>query len=553
MRLELKAPETPMRNALLALLVFCASVAAQKQSSGGPLLPEQAAFDVLHYDLELAVDPGERRIDGSLEARVRVLSAMEELVLHLDQALEVRGCRRNDESLAFVHEEGLLRIALGGSVELGSELKVRVFYGGRPRIARRPPWSGGFTWSKTKSGAPWIATSCQQEGADLWWPCKDHPSDEPEGMTLRFEVPKPLVAASNGRLERVVDNTEAKSRTYHWRVSTPINNYGVALNVAPYERLQDSMTSVAGDEIPIEFYVLPESVEQGKKLLPEIKHQLAFFEKHFGPYPFRADKYGVAETPHLGMEHQTIIAYGYKFQRDRWDYDWLHHHELSHEWWGNLVTVPDWKDMWIHEGIGTYTQALYIEELHDIEAYRSEMMKNRRFLNNAKPLAPKVSVDTQGIYFGRSGGSDNDIYYKGGWVLHSLRWLVGKEPVMKALRRLCYPDPKSESKTDGSVCRFATTEDLKAELQKASEIELEWFFDVYVHQPKLPELVSKREGKKLQLRWKTPGDLPFPMPIEVMVDGERRRVEMPDGRATIELPADSKLEIDPDRWILKTR
>ena len=213
-------------------------------------------------------------------------------------------------------------------------------YGGQPRIAPNPPWDGGFTWSE-HNGTPWIATTCQGEGADIWWPCKDHPSDKPESMDLSFTLPEGIVVATNG--DHVETTTENGKTTSRWHVSTPIANYTVALNAGPYTVLERTMKSVAGDEFPVRFWVLDDHAKQGEVLMDEILEHLEFFESTCGPYPFRGDKYGVVETPHLGMEHQSIIAYGNRFSGDpNFDYDWLHHHELAHEWWGNLVTAKDW-------------------------------------------------------------------------------------------------------------------------------------------------------------------------------------------------------------------
>ena len=340
-------------------------------TSGGALLDEQAAFDVLHYDLALDVDPDAQAISGTLIMTARVVAPAREIVLHLDQSLEVSGVsggvaaatdaapeeRAADLRTAkFRHEDGLIWIdSASFAAERGATFRVAVDYGGKPRVAQRPPWEGGFTWETTESGAHWIATSCQGEGADLWWPCKDHPSDKPDAFDLSFTVPEGLVVATNGRhLESVTEKGRTTSR---WRVTTPIANYTVALNVAPYVELTRTMQSVAGDEIPIHFWVLPENEEKGKAFLDEIVDHLRFFEETCGPYPFRGDKYGVVETPHLGMEHQSIIAYGNRYNGDpNFDYDWQHHHELAHEWWANLVTARDWADFWIHEGIGTATR-----------------------------------------------------------------------------------------------------------------------------------------------------------------------------------------------------
>lgn len=537
-----------MRVLTLILLLSSLTV-AQPRASGGVLLPEQAAIDVLHYDLALTVDPEARSIRGSCAMTARAIDDIETVVLHLDDRLEVSAVTSGDAALEFEHESGLVRAKLAGKVAAGERVTVKISYGGQPRIAPRPPWSGGFTWKKTHDGRPWIATSCQGEGADLWWPCKDHPSDKPETMDLHITVPDGLICASNGVL--IAEETTSEGSTFHWKVKNPINNYCVALNIAPYVTLKRTYESVTGEKVPVLFYALPESEKKAEKFLPEVMDHLRHMEEVCGPYPFRNEKYGVAETPHLGMEHQTIIAYGNKYpQRRQFDYDWLHHHEMCHEWWANLVTCRDWKDMWIHEGIGTYMQALYIESRRGKRAYAIEMAQKRRSLANRGPVAPKTTQDSKQIYFGFKSG--NDIYYKGSWIMHSMRWLMGDETFFKALRRMAYPDPAKEKVTDGTQVRFSDTDEIRAIAEKHFGSSLQWFFDVYVHQPHLPELVVEENDGKLTLSWKVPDDLPFPMPVPVKVGDEVRRIEMKDGKATVDLGGKA-YRVDPDERILKKR
>ena len=515
-------------------------------TSGASLTPEASAYDVLHYNLALRVDPGEQSIAGTLTMRARLVRAAKRIHLDLDERLTVTAVRSGSEELSFTHEGGAISIDLPGTSPVqvpGTAIEIAVDYEGQPREAPRPPWDGGFTWSETADGSPWIATSCQGEGADLWWPCKDHPSDEADSMDLFITVPEPLVVASNGRLVSVEPAGEGE-RTYHWHVSTPINNYGVALNIAPYATIEEDYESTSGDTFPVTYWVLPENLEKGKQIFPEFVAHLRFFEELFGPYPFRADKYGVAETPHLGMEHQTIIAYGNQYRGGPSGFDWLHHHELSHEWWANLVTAPDWNDMWIHEGFATYSQALYAERLHGPEGYRKEMEAKFARIRNRNPVAPRGTQTT--------ADNDGDVYFKGSWTLHTLRWLIGNDALFESLRRMAYPDPLMERTTDGSACRFATTDDFKEIVEGITDRDLDWFFEVYLRQAELPKLVQEKKGGKLHLRWEVPGDLPFPMPVQVVIGEDSQRVEMPRGEAVVRVPTGATPDVDPLGWILKT-
>lgn len=538
------------RRILLSLPLLLATFFLQAQvrplDSGGPLMPEQAAYDVTFYGMELEIFPRKQSIEGLIEVRAQVVQPMKYLVLDLHPDLKVDRVMERKEELGFETKGGKIWIDLGYTRQAREQVKVKVAYGGKPRVAPNPPWEGGFTWSETESGADWVATSCQTNGADLWWPCKDHVSDEPDSMALRITVPEPLVVATNGHF-RGKRNPEQGKVTYDWYISTPINIYNVAMNIAPYVALEDEMKSVAGDMIPIVFYVLPEDEEKGKQLLPEIKEHLAFYEKYLGPYPFRKDKYGVVQTPHLGMEHQTIIAYGANFNngsmtggRD-WGFDALHHHELGHEWWGNLVTNYDWKDMWLHEGTCSYMQAIYMEELEGKKGYHA-YMNNMRFLNRLA-IAPEEGKSSKEIY-------QAPIYTKGAWVLHSLRYLIGDEAFFTSLRRMCYPHPAMEAITDGAQCRFVTTDDFRLICEEESGRDLKWFFDVYLRQPALPILNSRVNGNTLSLRWTTPDDLPFEMPVEVLIDGKVQRVQVTQKGVEVKLEPGQKPEVDPDRWLM---
>ena len=446
--------------------------------------------------------------------------------------------------MRFEHRDGRIWFDLPAPGAAGSPLEVVVDYEGTPRPARRPPWDGGFTWASTPSGKPWIATTCQGEGADLWWPCKDHPSDKPETMDLRVTVARDLVCASNGTLASSDENPDG-TRTWHWRIASPIRAHNVALNIAPYERIDAQFTSVGGEVVPVPFYVLPEHAARARKALPDFLGYMTFFEDVLGPYPFRNEKWGIAETPHLGMEHQTIIAYGNEFESGEYEgYDWLLHHETSHEWWGNLVTCRDWNDLWLHEGFGTYMQALWLERTFGADAYRREMAGNRRDMANAEPLAPREPMTMSAIY-------DNDVYNKGAWLLHTLRWLLGDERFFVVLRRMAYPTEALERVTDGSQVRFADTDEFARLAGEHAGQDLAWFFEVYARRASLPRLEARRQGNEVTLRWKVEGDLPFPLPVPVQVGDRIVRVEMPGGEGSVRVDEGQRYAIDPERRLLR--
>jgi aminopeptidase N len=542
----------------------------QAQPTDGSLSPAQAAYDVLHYDLALAVNPEQREISGALTVRLRALEPLPALLLDLDSRLEVQAATghaivEGGDAVAvgsetgefeFEQGDGRVLIQLPGTLAAGTEYAATIYYSGVPRVAPNPPWEGGFQWERTLRGEHWIATSCQMEGADLWWPCKDHPSDKPDGFDLHIRVPQPLVVASNGRLQKVEQHDD-QTRTYHWKLEQPIPNYTVALNIGPYEVVEDTFESVSGDTMPVKFWLLPENVEKGREILPEFMEHLRFFEKHLGPYPFRSEKYGIADTPHLGMEHMTIIAYGNKFQEFKWGFDWLHHHEAAHEWFANLVTAPNWNDFWIHEGFGSYVQKLYVEEKKGSDAYRGYLRDVRGLILNQRAVAPRESRSSPQMFFvdlNQPVGqrvSDSDIYYKGEWVLHTLRWLIGKDALLRTLRKMCYPDAAAEAATDGSAVHFFTTDDYLALVEAETGEDLDWFFELYLRQPTLPLLVAEHEEGTLSLHWEVPEGLTCKLPVEIVVGGVPQRVEMPNGSAEIQVPSGVPVDIDPFDRILR--
>ncbi len=570
----------------IGILCFSASIFAQRDlgarptDSGGVLMPEQAAYDVKHYDLAVTPNIEEQSIKGVLTVKALIVKPLDKFVLDLDYPFTVESATlvdgKKETPLKFERRTSKIWISFPKTEKTGETVGVRVAYSGKPKIAPKPPWVGGFVWSKTADGTPWFATAVQNDGADLWFSVKDHPSDKADTTSLHFTVPANLVAASNGKLASVVDNKDG-TKTFNWEVPQPISNYCIALNVAPYKVIKDSVVSISGERIPIEFYVLPQDAAKGQSLVDLAKKYTAFYEKYLGPYPFRADKIGIAETPHLGMEHQTITAYGNDFKYNADGDDWLLFHEFGHEWWANLVTAPDWNDLWIHEGFQSFMNTFYVETTKGKAAYFAAMKARYRNLHNLKPVAPREAQTTTQIYMlpPEYTKSDGDIYGKGALILNTLRFYIGDAAFFKSLRRTTYPTAAMEKVTNGKQFHFETTDDFMKTAEKESGVDLKWFFEVYLRQPQLPKLVAETSANQLNLRWETPnvtptvlkryelvlqlfgvtaGDnLPFPMPVEVKIADEIKRVEMKDGKGSVALPADVKYEIDPNGWILKAQ
>lgn len=511
------------------------------QSSGGELKLRQAAFDVLAYDIAIKVDPAKKSISGITKMDAKVVIPTATIIINLDDPYTVTKVTDGKQDLRFEREKGEIRIYFSLSKQPGESIHIETTYAGTPRVARNAPWDGGTVWAKTPSGADWISVALQGAGADLLFPCKDHPSDRPNSATMRLTVPDPLIAVGPGKLQKTTKNAD-QTTTFDWYMALPINNYSLVFNAAPYELVTDSVQSVAGQKIPIHYYVLPENKTKAPKLIEEQKKYLAFMEKYCGPFPFRSIRAGIVETPHLGMEHSTAIAYGnrYRFAPD--GLDWLLLHEFGHEWWANLVANADWRDMWIHEGFQSFLDTFYIEQIRGKDAYFAAMKGRKRNVSNRAPVAPREETSSEAY-----GG---DIYDKGALILHSLRYLVGDDAFLRSIRRMAYPTPESEKWADGRALRLVTTDDFVTIASRESGQDLSWFFEVYLRHAKLPVLKRTITDSVLNLEWETVNGLPFSMPIDVIANGKTIRVPMTRGKGSVPFTGPEPL-IDPNGWVLR--
>ncbi len=540
----------------LAILLFTAlSAAAAKPltdftaSSGAPRTAEQMAMVFELADLQLRVDPRRRAIEGDAALTFRATSSLNRLAVELDRNLNIRSIEVDGVALAsgtWSNPDGRLFIPLPKPLAAGETTTVRIRYRGKPHVAKRAPWDGGFVWAKTPDKQPWIATAVQGEGCDLFWPCIDHPLAEPKQVDLHITVPAPLVAASNG----VPMGMEEKGgwRTYHWRARSP-NTYAIALNIAPYGLISAEYKSRFGNTIPLRFYHLKGNEAKARELFAELTPMLDFFESMVGPYPFADEKLGIAETPHLGMEHQTINAYGNKFAKAAEGYDWLLHHELSHEWFGNQMSNADWDDMWLHEGFGSYMQPLYGQYLYGDGQYLATLYRSRPGIRNSAPLVSGKTRTEGDVYRSDRGGPGGDIYTKGAHLLHSLRSLIGDRAFFESVRRLVYGT--SDPRPGNFAPRYSSSREFMQIVNEVTGRDYGWFFDVYLYTAALPELQTTRDATGLTLVWKTANDKPFPMPVDVRVGDRVETLPMTDGRGHIALPEGASFTIDPGAKILR--
>jgi aminopeptidase N len=526
------------------------AITEQTQRSGGIIDPDQAKLKFDHADLKFEVLPVTQELRGLATLTFTAKAPLTRLVIDLDRniapsavAIDGKPIPRAD----FADPDGRLTIKLPKTVAAGELVVATITYGGQPHVAVKAPWDDGMVWAKTPDGRTWFATTAEGYGCDLFWPCLDFPTGEPENVTLHITVPKGLKAPSNGKLIGV-DTLPDGRTTWNWSVRQP-NTYGIALNVGPFEEISGVYKSRFGNEIPMFYWYLPGEEAKAKALFAEFAPTLDFFESEVGPYPFGDEKLGVVETPHKGMEHQTINAYGNEYAKAPEGFDWLFQHEFAHEYFGNQLTAANWDDYWLHEGYGTYMQPYYGLWREGTARYATMLDDERNKITNLRPLISGRIRTEEEVYEVAKGGPGQDIYYKGSWMLHTLRNLIGDKAFRDVTRLAVYgrldPEPGNFSP------RFGSTSEYEAFVKQVTGKDYGWFFDVYLRKAALPELVETRNGGTLTLAWKAPDGLPFPMPVDVQIDGKVERLAMTGGKDSIAVAPGAHVVVDPASRILK--
>lgn len=524
-------------------------VTAQTKRSGGVRPPEQLAMRFDSADLAFELLPDRYRLEGVAMLGFTATAPLDRLVIDLDRNLPVRAIAIDGVDLpttAWSNPEGQLVVRLPRPLAAGQSVRARITYGGTPHVAVRAPWDDGVVWSKTKDGRTWFGTTAEGYGCDLFWPCLDFPKGEPAVVTLHITVPKGLKAPSNGVLLGVDTLPDGRSR-WNWRIAHP-NTYGIALNVGPYEEISGTYKSRFGNRIPMFYWYLPGEKAQAEKLFAEFAQTLDFFESVIGPYPFGDEKVGVVETPYKGMEHQTINAYGNDYAKAIEGFDWLFQHEFSHEWFGNQLTAANWDDYWLHEGYGSYMQPAYGRWREGEARYAAMMQGQRGGIANQVPIVRGRVITEEEVYEAEDGGPGLDIYNKGSWMLHTLRGLIGDAAFWDVTRLAVYG--RTDPKPGNFQPRFGSTSEYERFVRQVTGQDYGWFFDVYLRRAALPELVTERSGDRMTLRWKVPGNGPFPLPVEVQVGDRITKVAMTGGRGELAVPADAHVVIDPFARVL---
>jgi len=423
-----------MKKNLCSLIFLLTSILANAQnftamdSLRGGWHEFRSCFDLQHYHLKLKVDPKTRFISGSNRWTCRGISASQIIQVDLDAELNITSIISSSGPATYKRKGSSVLVDLPFKIQKDSDFWIEIQYNGHPRLALNPPWDGGFVWSRDQNDKPWIGVACEGDGASLWFPSKDHPADEPDSALLEYEVPDNLIAVGNGRFLGKKKAGDSSS-VYKYGVSYPINHYNITFNAADYQSWSDTMRLPESRSIlPMTFYALRQDFQKAKIQWAQSKKIIRVLSESFGDYPFVKDGYKVVQTPYLGMEHQSCIAYGDQFQNNFYGFDFILLHETAHEWWGNRTSADDHADLWIHEALATYSEAVYLEKLG---GGKKEAI--RYLLDQRKKIKNRTAIAGQrGVYFNE--WKDSDMYYKGSWMLHSMRYAVGNDKIwFKAL------------------------------------------------------------------------------------------------------------------------
>lgn len=501
--------------------------------SGGVLSENQSSYDVKHYYIEAEIFPESKSIRAFTDIKFLVTKNIKSFEFDLIDQLDIEKIVMDQENLSFSRVDHKTTAELNKALTPGELKQIRIYYSGLPLEANRPPWDGGFNWSKTENGDDWIGLSCQGEGAKVWMPVKDHPSDEPDSIDVRIIVDQDYFVASNGLLIDV-DNIADKKR-YHWKSNYTTNNYNIALNIGKYKKIE-MMNRVNEDSFPIVYYTLNVD-DNAKELVRKADDMLTRLSKYLGPYPFAKEKFGLVETAYLGMEHQTINSYGneYRFH----DYnghkvDMLMLHEMAHEWFGNKITAKDWADFWIHEGMGSYVEALYLLDLVGEEAYHKHVESYDNRIMNFQSIIPHRNATTSDAY-------RSDIYPKGAYLMHSLRFILKDEAFFKMLYAFCTEDQFIYQ-------NFTSTDDFIEHLSKYTDYDLSAYLQMFLYTTDLLEIEVSGHSPDYELHIVNKG---FKLPIEINSDNGIEQVEL--SNESFSIKSSTKPIIDPKKWYLRAQ
>ena len=497
----------------------------------GELSKFKSCYDVTFYDLDIDVDIDNKSISGWVDFHVNSITTLDTLQFDLSDKLKIVSITFMKNNIPFYRKLNSV-FAVFPQTEKGSQMVFRVTYEGKPVEAKNAPWDGGFEWTEDKNDNPWVAVACEGEGALLWWPNKDHPTEEPDSMQITIHAPSDLFAVANGTLEEVRNSSSDGKMAYRWMVRNPINNYNVTLNIGDYVLVADTLINQSGIH-QMDHYVLSYNQAVAQSHFKQARDVIHVFEKYFGEFPWWNDGYRLVETPYRGMEHQSAVAYGneYKNNNNYYIYDLVDYiilHESAHEWWGNNISACDGADIWLHEAFATYSEVIYLEEKLGKLVSVDYLMNKRRYIRNSLPMVGPRDVNYWGF---------DDVYWKGAWVLHTLRSVINDDDTFYGI---LYEFQTRFAKS--IVC----TEDFINLVNEMTHTDYTYFFDQYLYDRKPPIFEYKITDTNLEYRWT---DVPnsFIMPLYISVNEEQIWLQPTTEFQTFNLPLHSTVDI-PDRY-----
>jgi len=492
--------------------VFAQKTFTRKDSLQGGLRPERTSFDVLRYDLNITIDPKAKSIVGYNDITFKVIENTPKIQIDLFENMTIDSIVFNKSKLNYTRDFNAVFVNFDSPLLKDSrEQSIKFYYSGKPIIARRAPWDGGFVFNQDRDGKDWIGVAVQGTGSSLWYPVKDSQTDEPDrGASIKVAVPNGLMNVSNGRFLGSEDLKNGYTR-WDWEVKNPINNYDITVNIADYVHLHDTYKG-----LDLDYYVLRQNEAKAKKHFEEVKPMMDCFQSKFGEYPFKEDGYKLVETPYLGMEHQSAVAYGNKYLKGYLGmdlsgtgigltFDYITIHESGHEWFGNSITTKDIADMWVHEGFTQYTEIVYVECTLGYEKAMRYANGLRNGVENDRPIIGHYGVNNEG---------SGDMYPKGALMLNTLRHVINDDAKWWKLI-LDYANTYRHQIID--------TETVNAFFNKESGMNLTPIFNQYLRKTTIPKLELKVNKGKLEARW---NDVikDFNMPVDVVYNAKTIRI-----------------------------
>lgn len=473
----------------------------------GTITPERAWWDVLHYDISVTPDYESKTIKGIAGIRFKTLADGKRMQIDLQEPMQIDSIVSLGAPVSRSwRERNVYWVEFSQSISKGSNREIVFYFSGKPRAAKNPPWDGGWIWKTDAQGRPWMSVACQGLGASVWFPCKDHQGDEPDnGSTLTVNVIDTLTAVANGKLKNKVAAANGMA-SYTWEVTNPINNYNIIPYIGKYVNFTETFTGEKG-RLNCSYWVLDYNVEKARNQFKQASMTLKAFEYWFGPYPFYEDDFKLVESPHLGMEHQSAVAYGNKYQNGylgsdlsgtgvglKWDFIIVH--ETGHEWFGNNITTKDVADMWVHEGFTAYSETLFTEFHFGKESANAYVQGTRENIENDMPVIGHYGVNQEG---------SGDMYYKGSNMLHTIRQVVNDDAKFRNIIRGLNKDFYHQT---------VTTKQVEDYISKQSGKNLSKVFDQYLRTKDIPVLELKSGKSGLQYRW-TNCVAGFNMPVKL--------------------------------------